>query len=123
MKDWKLDLALNGYRKVFKEYHKATIDLLLEDPEISYGSGKVWSTINDRGVKISRASVIFYLDFLVEKGICIYEVTTGKGGHFRLYKIAGSWDWIRERIYSNFVEGLYEALDYDLQGVPLPGGE
>jgi len=112
--DWKLDLSLNGYRKVFKEYHKATIDFLLEDPESSYGSGKVWNAINDRGVKISRASVIFYLDFLVEKGICVYEVTTGKGGHFRLYKIAGTWEFIKNMIMIDLLEGIGEALDTDM---------
>ena len=33
----------------------------------------------------SRASVIFFLNDLVEDGILTYEERTGKGGHHRVY--------------------------------------
>lgn len=34
---------------------------------------------------MSRASVIFFLDDMVEEGVLEYETETGKGGHHRVY--------------------------------------
>ena len=39
----------------------------------------------DDELKMSRASVIFFLDDMVEEGVLEYETETGKGGHHRVY--------------------------------------
>jgi predicted transcriptional regulator len=36
-------------------------------------------------LKISRASVIIFLDAMVEEGVLEYETETGKGGYHRVY--------------------------------------
>ena len=123
MNAWKLDLSKTGYNRIFKDYQKAIIDFLLESTPDSYKSGEIHVKILLQGIQISRASVITYLDFLVAKGICDYEVTTGKGGTYRLYNIIKEWEEIKTKIFVELFEGAANALGYDLQGMSIPGGE
>ena len=37
------------------------------------------------GKSISRASVIFYLNRMVDEGVLVFRVGTGKGGKHRIY--------------------------------------
>lgn len=117
MKDWKLDLSKTGYNRIFKDYQKEIIDFLLESTPDTYSSREVHENLLENGITISRASVINYLDFLVEKGICDYEGTTGKGGHFRLYKITDEWDEIKAKIFVKLFEGAADTLGYELDGI------
>jgi len=117
VKDWTLDLSKHGYNRIFKDYQKATIDFLIESTPDPYLSREVHEHLLGQGIQISRASVIIYLDFLVEKGICDYEGTTGKGGHFRLYKITEEWEELKTKIFVELFEGAADALGYDLKGI------
>ncbi|MBA7491409.1 hypothetical protein ES702_01954 [subsurface metagenome] len=56
----------------------------LDEPAIS---SLVWELLLDNGYKISRASVIFFLNDLVDEGLVKWEDGTGKGGHHKLYYI------------------------------------
>ncbi len=52
------------------------------------GSGKTWEHVNrelGEGKSISRASVIFYLNRMVDEGVLGFRDATGKGGHHRIY--------------------------------------
>ncbi len=51
-------------------------------------SGKTWAITNARlgsDKTISRASVIFFLNRMVDQGVLDYRTRTGKGGHHRVY--------------------------------------
>ena len=39
----------------------------------------------EEGKTISRASVIFFLDRMVDQGVLSWRDATGKGGHHRIY--------------------------------------
>lgn len=64
-----------------------------ERGESAIGSGAVWQILDEGGVKatpdarntVSRASVIFFLNRMVDDGVLTYRDGTGKGGHHRLY--------------------------------------
>ena len=114
---WKLDAGQKGHRILFKDYHKGIVDILIEDPLKSWGSGKMWEELKARGIKISRASVIFYLNFLVADGIAEWDDATGKGGHHKLYRISKTWADVKRHIMIRVVEALGEALDEDLDDV------
>jgi len=105
VKAWKLDLSKKGYNRIFSDWQKAIIDLLVESNPDSYLSREVHENLLKQGITISRASVINYLDFLVEKKVCGYEETTGKGGHFRLYIIPYEWEELKTKIFVELFEG------------------
>jgi len=114
---WKLDASKKGSQIIFKDYHKATIDILIEDPKKAWGSGAMWEEIKERGIEISRASVIFFLNFLVADGLAEFDDATGKGGHHKLYRIPVSQGEVKKHIAIKVIEGLGEGLDLDLDWV------
>jgi hypothetical protein len=113
-KGWTMRLAHKGFNILFCDYEKAIIDLMLNDPLKAWGSSAMHKTVRALGIDISRASVIFYLNFLVDEGIATVESATGKGGHHRLYSIPGSEDEVKALIITRIVNALGEALDVDI---------
>ncbi len=51
-------------------------------------SREVWAKVNERlvGKTISRASIINFLNAMVDEGILNYDERTGKGGYHRVYR-------------------------------------
>jgi len=51
-------------------------------------SREVWAKVNERlvGKTISRASIINFLNAMVDEGVLDYEERTGKGGYHRVYR-------------------------------------
>ena len=112
--NWTLMLAKKGTLKLFTEYKTAIIKYLLNNTEKGQGSGKVWQALQDQGVTVSRASVIFFLNFMVDDGLCIFTDATGKGGHHRLYSLAHDWEGVKRHLKIRIIEGLGEALEDDV---------
>lgn len=117
MNGWKLDAGQKGHRIIFRDYHKAILDILIRDPSMSWGTAEMHEALKARGIKISRASVIQYMKFLAEDGLATYIEETGKGGYHRLYTIPRKWDEARTHIAIKIIEGLAEGLDLDLDWV------
>ena len=113
--NWKLDLAKKGFRKICEPYKEAIFNVLIEADK-PLGSGVVWKAVNeDKGVKISRASVIFFLNFLVDDGLCTFDDATGKGGHHKLYRLApDDWDGVKYHLTVRMIEALGKALEMDM---------
>ncbi len=116
-KGWTMRLAHEGFNILFADYEKAIIDLMLADPLRAWGSGAMHKAVRAEGIDISRASVIFYMNFLVDEGIAGWEDATGKGGHHRLYSIPRTEIEVKKLIMTRIVDGLGEALDIDLDWV------
>ena len=114
---WKLDAGQEGHRILFRDYQKAIVDLLVENPKTFWATSEVWGSIIRKGVKISRASVIFYLNFLVRDGLAEVKDATGKGGHHKLYRISKSWDEVKKHIAINVILKLGEGLDIELDWI------
>ncbi|GAH31470.1 unnamed protein product, partial [marine sediment metagenome] len=113
-KGWTMKLAHEGFNILFADYEKAIIDLMLADPLKAWGSSAMHKAVRAQGIDISRASVIFYMNFLVDEGIAGFESATGKGGHHRLYSIPRTEDEVKNLIMIKLLEGLGEALDVDM---------
>ncbi|MBA7491297.1 hypothetical protein ES702_01842 [subsurface metagenome] len=116
-KGWTMRLAYEGFNILFADYEKAIIDLMLADPLKAWGSSAMHKAVRAQGIDISRASVIFYMNFLVDEGIAGYETATGRGGHHRLYSIPRTEFEVKKRIMIKIVDGLGEALDVDLDWI------
>ena len=96
----KVDLSKDGISMIFKDYQQLILECLwkLNKPT---GSKELWTYANKnlpKGQTISRTSVIFFANDMVDLGILDWDDETGKGGHHRKYYPILSEDEILERL-------------------------
>jgi len=85
---FKFDPAETGLRKTLREYEEIALRYIWSLGDEGAGSGKAWEHVNrelSEGKSISRASIIFYLNRMVDEGVLGFRDATGKGGHHRIY--------------------------------------
>ena len=85
---FKFDPSKTGLRKTLREYEELALRYIWEIGDEGAGSGITWRVVNERleeGKTISRASIIFYLNRMVDQGVLSWRDATGKGGHHRIY--------------------------------------
>jgi predicted transcriptional regulator len=88
MASFKFDPSKHGLRKTLKEYEEIGLRYVWSQGEKGATSGKTWKAVNealDPDKSISRASVILFLNRMVDQGVLDYRSATGKGGHHRVY--------------------------------------
>lgn len=101
----KVDTNKPGQRAIWKLYEIASIEELIEHEERT--SGDVWSEILFKGVDISRASVIYFLNRLVEDGFATFVERSGKGGYHRVYSLV-------DRTWKDFNGSVIDKILYKL---------
>jgi hypothetical protein len=73
----KFDPSEKGLRKTLKEYQELALRYLWDIGEEGAGSGPVWRAVNDElqkhGGSISRASIINFLNDMVDEGRARYN--------------------------------------------------
>ena len=85
------------------------------------GSGPAWRILNDKGIKVnpdartsvSRATVIMFLDRMVDDGVLGYTEASGKGGYHKLYFPKVSREKYPEYVVKQIVEGLMRTFPRD----------
>jgi predicted transcriptional regulator len=85
---FKFNPAETGLRKTLKEYEEIALRYIWSLDDEGAGSGKAWEHVNkelSEGKSISRASVIMYLNRMVDESVLGFRDATGKGGHHRIY--------------------------------------
>ncbi len=88
MVSFKFDPSKHGLRKTLKEYEETGLRYVWAQGEKGVGSGKTWRAVSEElgpDKSISRASVIFFLNRMVDQGVLGYRTATGKGGYHRVY--------------------------------------
>ena len=80
------DAGKESMEMFFKDYQVESLRYLWRVQPEGANSRAVWENVNDslQG-SISRASVINYLNAMVDEGLLTYTERTGKGGHQRVY--------------------------------------
>lgn len=96
----RLDTSKSGLHALLKPYKAALLQRLFEvtqydTHEDAKGSGALWNWLNANAErlgfkKMSRVSVIFALNDMVDLGWLKWADRTGKGGHHRIYSVAKS---------------------------------
>lgn len=87
----KFDTSKEGLQTIMKPYQAALMEYIWEinDKErtgiVSREAHEYLLDMGDSELMKSRASVIFFLDDMVEEGVLEFETATGKGGHHRIY--------------------------------------
>lgn len=116
MPAFKFDPEKSGLRKTLREYEELALRYIWSVGEEGAGSGKTWNAVNERlgeDRSISRASIIFFLNRMVDQGVLNFRDATGKGGHHRIY-----YPKLDERGYKMYiVETLYESVARDFPDV------
>lgn len=106
----RLDTRKSGIDAVFKPYQVGIIQHLVDDGE--HGSGLMYKKLLKDGIKISRASVIFFMDSLVAQGLATFREVSGKGGYGKIYKPKYGEGEFNEEIVKIFMLKLNEAFPY-----------
>jgi len=77
-----------GLAKVFRDYQEKALRYIWEMGDEGAISKQVWIHVNGRleDSSISRASIINFLNAMVDEGVLNYHEETGKGGYHRVYK-------------------------------------
>jgi len=83
----KFDPSQSGQRKTLKEWEELALRYLWSVGEEGDGSGSIWRNVNEqlKSGSISRTSVNFFMNRLVDQDILGYREKTGKSGHHRIY--------------------------------------
>jgi len=84
---FQMDLTDKGYKMFFRPWQIATLkSIWAENNPIS--SREIHQNVNSNAnIRISRASIINFLNNCIEKSIIEYEIKVGKGGEHKLYKL------------------------------------
>ena len=75
-----------GLAKIFKDYQEEAVKYVWEVGDQGAISKDVWIKVNERlvGKTISRASIINFLNAMVDERLFDYNERTGKGGYYRV---------------------------------------
>ncbi len=106
---FQFDHEKKGLGKTLKEYEEVALRYVWSMGEEGVGSGKTWANTNERlkhGKAISRASVIFFLNRMVDQRVLSYRTATGKGGHHRVYYSMMDEKANKKHILKTIVESL-----------------
>ncbi len=106
----KFDTSEKGLLTLFKPYQAALLEHIweLNNPHrIGITSGQAYEFLKDNPDSKSRASVIFFLNDMVEEGVLTYEEESGKGGYHRVYYPKMN----REQFARHVVETITDKLN------------
>jgi len=99
-----------GLLTLFKPYQAALLEHVWElnrNERIGVSSGEAYRFLKVHPDSKSRASVIIFLNEMVEEDILEFEDRTGKGGHHRVYYPRMD----REQFARHVVEKITDKLD------------
>ena len=101
----KMDLSEKGLLMFFKDYQLEALKTVWESEE-GVNSREVWEAVGED--KISRASIINFLELAVENGLIEKRLVTGKGGHRGIYTSSKDMDETKKYLKSMFMKRLEE---------------
>jgi len=102
------DASKNGLGTILRDYQEAALRYLWSLGREGSGSRDVWVHVNQElGARtISRASVINFLNAMVDDGILTFTETAGKGGHRRVYMMKYDEAGFKEHIARVVIRNL-----------------
>ncbi|MBN1683772.1 hypothetical protein JW865_09505 [Candidatus Bathyarchaeota archaeon] len=109
-----IDTAGQGLAMVLKDYQEEALRFIWENKGVGASSREVWNQVNKvlKNKTISRASIINFLNAMVDEGVLNYHEITGKGGHRRIYSTkldeAGFKQYVAELVLGNLMRDFPE---------------
>jgi predicted transcriptional regulator len=119
-----IDTAGEGLAMVLKDYQEEALKYLWRLNGDGASSRDVWVQVNkdlEGRRTISRASIINFLNSMVDEGVLNYIETTGKGGHRRIYSAkydeAEFKQFVAETVLKNLMRDFPDETMKALQSV------
>jgi predicted transcriptional regulator len=119
-----VDTSSEGLEMVLKDYQETALRYLWRLDGGGASSRDVWVQVNEdlKGKRtISRASIINFLNSMVDEGVLSYTEITGKGGHRRIYSAkydeAGFKEYIAKVVLGNLLRDFPEEARKAIQKV------
>ena len=116
------DPAGTGLAKVLRDYQIEALKLVWTNGEEGVNSMEAWQHTNKelKGIKtISRASIINFLNAMVDEGVLNYKDETCKGGYRRVYSPrldeAGFKRHVAETVISSLIRDFPEETNEALK--------
>lgn len=101
-----------GFLTVMRDYQEICLRFAWEKGEEGVTSGTAWLHTNkvlmEKEKSISRASVIFFLNDMVDEGVLNYRDKTGKGGHHRVYVPTFDEEGFKIHVAKTIISRLFE---------------
>lgn len=119
-----LDTRKPGLNAIWRTWEAATLDALMDSDELT--SREAFNAVKGRGIDISRASVIIFLNNLVDAGFCTVREETAKGGYRKVYRLvtARAWSSINNLVVDRLLFKLWEIFpDNDRINKVLKGSD
>ena len=120
------DPAGTGLAKVLRDYQIEALKLVWTNGEEGVNSMEAWQHANKelRGIKtISRASIINFLNAMVDEGVLNYKDETCKGGYRRIYAPGldegGFKKHVAETVISSLIRDFPEETNKALKELSL----
>ena len=102
-----LDSEKQGLAMFFKDWQGESLRYLWSIQPEGANSRSVWLNVNESlEGSISRASIINYLNDMVDEELLTYTETTGKGGHHRVYRIEFNEEEFKTHIAGRVISKL-----------------
>lgn len=109
-----IDTSGQGLAMVLKDYQEEALRFIWENKGVGASSREVWNQVNKvlKNKTISRASIINFLNAMVDEGVLNYHEITGKGGHRRIYSTkldeARFKQYVAELVLGNLIRDFPE---------------
>ncbi len=118
-----IDTSEESLRMILKDYQEAALRYIWRLGGEGASSRDVWVQVNEdlKGERtISRASIINFLNAMVDEGMLNYTETTGKGGHRRIYSMrydeAGFKEHVARLVIGNLLRDFPEETRKAIEG-------
>jgi len=99
----KMDLSKEGLQMFFKDYQLDALKVIWESGR-GINSREVWEAVGEN--RVSRASIINFLEEATRNGLLEKRLETGKGGHHGVYSSPMGEKGTREYLKKVFREKL-----------------
>ncbi len=108
-----------GLAKVFRDYQEEAVKVIWEVGDRGAISKEVWIKVNERlvGKTISRASIINFLNAMVDEGVFDYDERTGKGGYHRVYRHKLDESSFKRYLAQVMISSLMKDCPYETMAV------
>jgi predicted transcriptional regulator len=117
-KKMKLDLSENGFYMIHPKWQIEALKVVWEAGE-GLVSKQVWERVNNRlnPTTVSRASIINFLNFMLELNVLSGIDETSKGGHRTRYSPALGENRYKEFIVESTLSALKDSFPTELEKV------
>jgi len=113
-----LDTGKENLEMFFKDWQVEALRYLWTVQPEGANSREVWTNVNQslQG-SISRASIINYLNAMVDDELLTYTLATGKGGHHRVYTIKYDEAAFKQQIAGQVIKKLLKEYPQETRMV------